>query len=166
MFMFGVAVAGLLVALLAVPSAATLVNGVGYPLSVPLNVPVTPFLSTPVSTSSVADRRIHAAALACTGVVPLYRTAVCDIISTDNCGNLVGDNHTAWSVTVQSPQHISRLVSPVIFMSQGWTRFYFTPVEYGFHEVTVGPKAGHPFLLSTPLPMRFQVVVRSPLPAP
>lgn len=143
---------------------ASTVNGVGYEVTIPAVQTPPPYTPTPYDTTPISIPSQREARLACQEAVPLYRTATCDITTWDDCGNLYesGTNISDWVVTVTNSMTttVSMHVSPVIFLTLGVARFYFTALELGVYSVSVTRKVGSTLpTLRTPLPMTNLVVV-------
>lgn len=158
--------AALLLAISVQLATPTVVKGVGYDITIPPVQFSPPYLETPFDTTLVSHRVPKEARLSCQESIPLYRTAVCDITTYDDCGNLYGraGNITDWVVTVQNKvtHHYNEHVSPVMFLRPAVARFYFTATELSVYEVVVTRQSISklPSLL-TPLPMRQLVVVHN-----
>lgn len=150
--------------LLIASSTATTVNGVGYEVTIPAVQTSPPYTPTPYDTTPIVVPSQREARLACQESVPLYRTAMCDITTWDDCGNLYGDstNISDWVVTVTNKltNSVSVHVSPIISLHLGVARFYFTALELGVYAVSVTRTANSTLpTLRTNTPMVVLVVV-------
>lgn len=132
--------------------SATYQHGVGFNLFRPtMNIPQQPHqIQYPeLYTQVVAvQQKIREAALVCDAFVPVGRTVQCEVHTFDECGNPFGEafNTTqGWSIEVEevtnAPGTLNRLVSPLIHIQKGVSRFYFTPLRIGLHRVRLNRQA-------------------------
>jgi hypothetical protein len=118
------------------------VNGVGYNTArPPLSAPAYPYKGRAEDTTTISPKSVREARLVCDQTAHINRIVTCEIHTFDLCGNPTGrtGNITQWRTQVESVRRrkANLLVSPVVWISKGVARFYFTPIATGVHVVTV-----------------------------